>query len=70
VGKCLPKQKNTLGKRKLQERKNCIILSNKEKLGYIENLRVDFSKDVKSYSDERGENIYLGLKQPLPKTEK
>ena len=63
-------RRTPLGKRKLQERKTALYFSNKEKLGYIENLRVDFSKEVKSYSDERGENIYLGLKQPLPQNGK
>ncbi|AIL45017.1 gluzincin family metallopeptidase [Elizabethkingia anophelis] len=63
-------RRTPLGKRKLQERKTALYFSNKEKLGYIENLRIDFSKEVKSYSDERGENIYLGLKQPLPQNGK
>ncbi len=53
-----------LGKRKLQERKTALYFTNKEQLGYIQNLRIDFS-NVKSYSDERGENIYLRLKEPL-----
>lgn len=70
MGECLQEQKNTFRQAKVTGRKTALYFSNKEKLGYIENLRVDFSKEVKSYSDERGENIYLGLKQPLPQNGK
>ena len=43
-------ERTPLGKRKLQERKTALYFSNKEKLGYIENLKWISRKMCKSYS--------------------
>jgi len=57
-------QRTPLSKRKLQERNTGMHFTNRQKRGYVERLSLDFS-DVISHSSERGENIYIYLKNPL-----
>jgi len=62
-------QRTPLAKRKLQERNTGLHFTKKQKRGYVERLSLDFS-GILAHSSERGENIYIHLKNPLKPEEK
>jgi len=62
-------QRTPLAKRKLQERNTGLHFTKKQKRGYVERLSLDFS-GILAHSSERGENIYIHLKNPLKPGEK
>lgn len=62
------KANTPMGKRKLEERDRDFYFAKKKERGWIQNL--DFKGgEVINLSDEKSENIYLRLNQPLPKNQ-